>query len=90
MRLFGEIIAIVGYLFYLEIFEIKCWGLNKNTKERITLRGISEAKNDILLDEDNDIDTFYNERNNNIITEKEENKQKTEMVNIGGYLVDFE
>lgn len=88
LKLVGEMLAIVGYLFYLEIFEIKFCGLNKNTKENISLRGINDTNIDILLDEDNDVETFCDE-NNNINIEKEEDKQKTEMVNLGGYIVDF-
>ena len=89
LKLFGEVLAIVGYLFYLEILELKCCGLNKNTKENISLRGMSDTANDILLDEDNSIDTSSIECNN-INTEKEENKEKTEMVNLGGYEFGFE
>ena len=86
LRLFGEIFALIGYLFYLEIFEINICGLNKNTKNNITIRGITESNSDILFDDCNDDDSSSNPHNN-INTNKDENVKKTEMVNMGGYTV---
>jgi hypothetical protein len=86
LRLFGEIVALIGYLFYLEIFEINICGLNKNTKNNITIRGITESNSDILFDDCNDDDSSSNPHNN-INTNKDENVKKTEMVNMGGYTV---
>ena len=87
MKLFGEMVALFGYLFYLEIFEIKCCGLNKDTRENITLRGINETNNNILLDDEAD-DSIFQKENNDINTENE-NSKKTEMVNLGEYVVNF-
>ena len=87
LKLFGEMVALFGYLFYLEIFEIKCCGLNKDTKENITLRAISDSSADFLLDDD-DIGTLYNQ-NKNINKEENENSKKTEMVNLEGYEVNM-
>ena len=87
LKLFGEMVALFGYLFYLEIFEIKCCGLNKDTRENITLRGINETNNNILLDDEAD-DSIFQKENNDINTENE-NSKKTEMVNLGEYVVNL-
>jgi hypothetical protein len=86
LRLFGEIVALIGYLFYLEIFEINICGLNKNTKNNITIRGINDSISGVLFDESNDDDSLYNPHNN-INSNKNENVKKTEMVSMGGYTV---
>ena len=79
LKLLGELISLFGYLFYLEIFEIKCCGLNKDTKDNITKRGIIDTNSNILLDGDNEIGSINNDNYN----ENYENSQKSEMINLG-------
>ena len=79
LKLLGELISLFGYLFYLEIFEIKCCGLNKDTKDNITKRGIKDTNSNILLDGDNEIESINNDNYN----ENYENSQKSEMINLG-------
>ena len=66
LTLIGEFVALFGYFFYLEIFEIKICGLNQYTKNRISLRGFLETiDNDKILndndddDEEQDIGGYY-------------------------------
>ena len=56
LSLIGEFVALFGYLFYLEIFEINICGLNRDTKNRISYRGILEVidNNKTFADEDDD------------------------------------
>ena len=51
-----QILIPFGYLFYLEIFEINICGLNRDTKNRISYRGILEVidNNKTFADEDDD------------------------------------
>ena len=79
LKLLAELISLFGYLFYLEIFEIKCCGLNKDTKDNITKRGIKDTNSNILLDGDNEIESINNDNYN----ENYENSQKSEMINLG-------
>ena len=53
----GEIIALIGYCFYVEIFELKCCGLNRDTKNQIFGRALIDvSKEDIcIINEDEDI-----------------------------------
>jgi len=75
LRLFGEVVLIIGYLLYLEIFELKCFGLNKNTKKKITERGLREnILIDINLIDEDDEDHSQNRRGG-----------RTEMINLEGY-----
>ena len=90
LKLLGEMLALLGYLFYLEVFEIKCCGLNKNTKDNIIQRGIKDINSDILynIDNDDDDEPIYNQNNDiNMIDEKD--SKKTEMVNFEGYMVNI-
>ena len=87
LKLLGEMIALICYLFYLEIFEIKFCGLNKDTKENISKRGISDNDSNILLDDD--MDTFNGE-DNNINNEKKEKSKSAEMINLGEYMVNID
>ena len=58
--------AIIGYLFYLEIFEIKFCGLNKNTKNKIYFRSINEVlDNDKIIVDDDEEDNEKIELTNN-------------------------
>ena len=81
LSLFGEIVALFGYLFYLEIFEIKCCGLNRDTKENITLRGIIDTNNNILLDDESE--DSISQRDTFDINTENENLKENEMVNLG-------
>ena len=71
LTLFGEIIALSGYCFYLEIFEIKFCGLNRDTKNKISERGILERINDKKINIDEEEDDIRDEN-----TYDEENKIK--------------
>ena len=81
LSLFGEIVALFGYLFYLEIFEIKCCGLNRDTKENITLRGIIDTNNNILLDDESE--DSLSQRDTFDINIENESLKENEMVNLG-------
>ena len=52
LRLFGEIIALFAYIFFLEFFEINCCGLNFDTKNSIDERGKKESGHNILTEGD--------------------------------------
>ena len=56
LKLLGEIIALFGYMFYLEIFEINCCGFNFDTRTSINRRSKLESKanNDIEEEEEDD------------------------------------
>ena len=47
LRLCGEIIALIAYFFFLEFFEINCFGLNFDTKSSIDERGKLESEHNI-------------------------------------------
>ena len=84
LKLCGELIAIIGYCFYLEIFILGCWGLNDNTRDSITKRGLIECEDNDRDDDDssdeNDKENYSKNNNNN---EQENNKEaETEMVNV--------
>ena len=53
----GEIIALIGYCFYVEIFECKCCGLNRDTKSKIFERAITDISNEdiCIVKEDEDL-----------------------------------
>ena len=56
LRLIGEIIASIANLFFLEILEINCCGLNFDTKMSIERRGKMESIHNILNDDENNND----------------------------------
>jgi hypothetical protein len=89
-KLLGEMLALIGYLFYLEVFEIKCCGLNKNTKDNIILRGINDINSNILNDMDNDDDNepIY-KMNNDLKKIDDKNSKETEMINFEGYMINI-
>ena len=66
LTLIGEFVALYGYLFYLEILEIKICGCNKNTKNQIYRRSIFE-----ILD---------NEKNSDEEKEEKEEEKKEESI----------
>ena len=73
LRLFGEVILIIGYFLYLEIIVLKCFGLNINIKNKITERGFREINLiDINLIREDDEES----------SRSQESKQ-TEMINSG-------
>ena len=39
----AEILAIIGYAVYLEIIELRFWGLDKDLKRNIIKRGVWET-----------------------------------------------
>ena len=51
LRLIGEIIASIANLFFLEILEFNCCGLNFNTKFNIQKRGKLDSNIDNILDD---------------------------------------
>ena len=63
LKLLGEIIALFGYMFYLEIFEIYCCGFNFDTRTSIDKRSILEIKaiNELEEEEDEEDDLFDND-----------------------------
>ena len=61
LRLIGEFIASIANLFFLEIFEFNCCGLNFDTKINIDKRGKIES---IYNNVDNDENNFDNDTNN--------------------------
>ena len=90
LKLFGELIAIIGYCFYLEIFIINCWGLNEDTRSSITKRGLIDCadneEEDDSSDDNSDKDNNNIKDSNNNNNEEEKNLQnvqaETEMVNL--------
>ena len=91
LTLLGEFIALFGYFFYLEIFEIKICGLNQYTKNRISLRGFLETiDNDKILndndddDEEQDIGGYYayTDCEKKDIKENEYTQKRIEMKNV--------
>lgn len=39
----GDLLSFIGFLVYLEIIELNCWGLNKDLRNQIIERGIHES-----------------------------------------------
>ena len=52
LSLFEQLVTLFGYLFYLEILELKICGLNRETKNKIYLRSILENLSDNEIDDD--------------------------------------
>ena len=72
LRLFGEVVLIIGYFLYLEIIVLKWFGLNKNTKKKIFERGLTESISiDINLIEQDDEEPLQNQEGK----EKKEDKK---------------
>jgi hypothetical protein len=92
LKLLGEIIALFGYMFYLEIFEINCCGFSFDTKTNIDRRSRLESKanNDIEEDDEEENDIFDNDNKKEYLTfpKKKENemieiREKDENINKG-------
>ena len=92
LKLLGEIIALFGYMFYLEIFEINCCGFNFDTRTSIDRRSRleSNANNDILEADDEENDLFDNDNKKEYLNfpKKKENemieiREKDENINKG-------
>ena len=66
----GDIIAIIGFLIYLEIIILNFWKLNYNVRLSIIKRGIEDSKN---------FDVNYNDDKNE---EEQENDRKIELSNV--------
>ena len=66
----AEILEFIGCIIYLEIIELRFCGLNKNTKEKIKIRALSD-----VINSDNSI--YSNEEDNHI--NNDENKKETEL-----------
>ena len=77
LNFIGETIAFIGYLFYLEIIEINCCGLNFNTRTRINIRSLRESIVDDYED-DSEEDESYDSNNKKEfnLLKNEEKKQK--------------
>ena len=52
----GNIATIIGLCIYLELIELKCCGLNKNTRKNISVRSLSEVEG---LEEISDNEIFF-------------------------------
>ena len=52
LNVIGETIAFIGYLFYLEIIQINCFGLGFNTRNSITERSLDETNANNRFEED--------------------------------------
>ena len=52
LSLFEQLVTLFGYLFYLEILELKICGLNRETKNKIYLRSILENLSDNEIEDD--------------------------------------
>ena len=52
ISLFEQLVTLFGYLFYLEIWELKICGLNRETKNKIYLRSILENLSDNEIEDD--------------------------------------
>ena len=59
LRLIGEFIASIDNLFFLEIFEFNCCGLNFNTKMNIEKRSRIESIDNIINDDDDNNNNEY-------------------------------
>lgn len=80
LQFIGEVIAIIGYLFYVEIFEIKFCELNKNTKLRIFLRSEDEIIASFAADNELDRDSNVFEDENTENSENKDNNSNQEEV----------
>ena len=58
LKLLGEIIALIGYLFYSEIIEINCLGLDFDNRTSINRRSLLESKTDNEIEEDEEDDLY--------------------------------
>ena len=78
LTLIGEFVALFGYFFYLEIFEIKICGLNRDTKNRISLRGMLETidNNKIISDDDEEDEDEIADYSFHYKDYKKENEEK--------------
>ena len=78
LTLIGEFVALFGYLFYLEIFAIKICGLNRDTKNRIYLRGRLETidNNKIISDDDEEDEDEFADYSFHYKDYKKENEEK--------------
>ena len=65
----GDIIAIIGFLIYLEIIVLNFWNLDYNVKQNIIKRGIEEAENFIIKYNDDDEEEEKIELNENTKTD---------------------
>ena len=85
LKLLGEIIALFGYMFYLEIFEINCCGFNFDTRTSINRRSRLESKanNDIEEDDDDEEDDLFDKDNKKEYLTYPK-KKENEMVEIRG------
>ena len=65
----GDIIAIIGFLIYLEIIVLNFWNLDYNVKQNIIKRGIEETENFIIKYNDDDEEEEKIELNENTKTD---------------------
>ena len=71
LTLIGEFVALYGYLFYLEILEIKICGCNKNTKNQIYRRSIFEIlDNEKNSDEEEEVEKEEEKKEESIDNDK--------------------
>ena len=71
LTLIGEFVALYGYLFYLEILEIKICGCNKNTKNQIYRRSIFEIlDNEKNSDEEEEVEKEEKKKEESIDNDK--------------------
>ena len=71
LTLKGEFVALYGYLFYLEILEIKICGCNKNTKNQIYRRSIFEIlDNEKNSDEEEEVEKEEEKKEESIDNDK--------------------
>ena len=61
LDLTGDILSFFGFIIYLEIIVIKCYGLNKNIRKNIIKRGILNYKHIGKIDETAGFSTIINE-----------------------------
>ena len=84
LKLLGEIIALFGYFIYLEIFQLKCFGLNYDTRLSITRRSKLEVDNCEEIEDGDDDDVLHANKKEKNETEDGKNKtsKENEMVNL--------
>ena len=84
LKLLGEIIALFGYFIYLEIFQLKCFGLNYDTRLSITRRSKLEVDNCEEIEDGDDDDLLHDNKKEKNETEDGKNKtsKENEMVNL--------
>ena len=61
LDLSGDILSFFGFIIYLEIIVIKCYGLNKNIRKNIMKRSIVNYKYVGKIDETADFSMIINE-----------------------------